>query len=1166
MRRASLSLLLVGLLSAASAGSDSAVSAAVEKRWPGSLELIRERVAEKPETKAKTGPAVDAALASAASFAAAESEGSAAAAKADSVRRFRAALEALGAERSRFLGGSGGLGVIARTVLGDAAFLEQLDGLRKLGIEPVDDAALREASARALQTFYKGRFEESRSDPDATAFVSDSGRRRRIRTTSAPRPPALDDAGKAPAAAVVPSGDEPAALRSPELAQAALAALKAAVSAVPLPASALGPAVDRLAAEIEREEKLIGASAAAVEWLNSSRDVQARDILRVFGRAAAEPASTRRAALAAALARAAALMDGSGEGREDARIRAELTTGGASSETRRKATVALLSLRDAHPAYFKARSAEAEYVRFNREHLADFPPGTRFSGAEMGMNPPPAAGWTSVEYEVAAGGRLVPTRVVSSDGSSRERGEASGTWIVRDKADRTTGWSLDAESFLGIADRAQRIRAIDSAARWLEAQGFKSGDQPGSSGALSSLLQDALSRRDAGVQAIRIYADKEKGLLSIDSDYQNGVKQKIARVEAAANGAAAGLALFERTVADPNDASTPSRKTMIYRGADQRELLTARVASNGDSAKRLVEGTVVESIPIAVHYGRDASGRWERDGATREFPQQKRVIHDSAGVVGGAGEVLGATGRGTTDLAASVLAASMALGISPGALTGNAPLVGDIQGDWFGRAKANFADNAFLASAGNYYAPGAYRDFKSALNVDDAKYVQNVRKELTDQGHPLLGAVVAAGVDTANGMVPMAAGLGAINFISPLGAAGDLAAKGVAVFWTAQASWSAGVSVKDFVHARRAYDERDPASVSDYYSAVENLTAQAEGVPVLMYGLHGGAAEEAEPRDGKVASEETAEAGGPRLEKLSIGDIGSQRLDSHPELLSKGRLRRLYEYHLQRRDIVAARVRDIVGRFAMAEPAEITSLVKGQEPSGTEPATFEKFVEGVTEKVDRKGYESLNRMTDMSRGRVNLDDFDAVKYFTLEAAKTESIADITLPADAPPDLIKQLGEILGKERVKMHKAANSDNARIHIDLIDRETNFVYELQIGTKEFNHLMQDYAVRVPKPLVPILEKIDPFGISNGLANFHLVFYDGLMALRAKRPAISDYPEMKEFMREMSAASRETGGLGAAGTKPADIKLLSAHARNLLESLYQRDPHMFDDLGHGG
>lgn len=862
MRRAPLGLLLVGLLAVASAAaadfaaSDPAASTVVERRWPGSLDLIGRRLAEKPDEISRTQPVVDAALRSAAAFAGAEAGAGAAAAKEESVRSFRAALAALGRSRSRFLGGSGGLGAIARSVLGDGEFLAQLDALKKIGLEPPDDAALREASARSLQTFYKGRFEDGRVGSGLNGPASAAPARRRVATAAAPKPLTPDGAAPPPVSAAAPN-EAAASAQSLELRRAALAALQAAAAAVPLPASALSPAVDRLMARVSRDAKLLGASSATVEWLGASKDPKARALLQSFLQAAALPDAARRAALAEALVQASELMDRSQEGREDARIRAVLLApDGAAPEARSEAARALLALRAADPGYFKAKASGLDFVRFNREHLADFPAGTRFSGFELGL-PPPGSGAASVEYEVTPDGRLAPARVVSSDGSARERGEAAGAWTIRDRSGRTTGWSLDAGSFLGIADSKARTEAVVAAARWLAAQGFKPGGRNGMADALASLLRDALEHPEPGVKALRIYADREMGLLSIESRLERGVKQRTARLESAANGLAEGLALFERTVADPSDASTPSRKAMVYRGADQRELLTEEIVSNGASKKRVYAGTIVESIPIAVRYRRNAEGRWERDGRTREFLEQRRVIHDSAGVIGGAAEVLGATGRGVTDLTGSALAASMALNLYPDRVLSGGALVAELQDDWFARAKTNFADNAFLSTAGNYYAPGAYRELKGALGVDDGKYVQNVRKELTDQGHPLLGAVAGAGVDVANGMVPMAAGLGAINAISPLGLAGEAASTGVNYVWTAQAAWGAGVSVKDFVRARRGYNGSDPASVADYYSAIENLGAQAGSVPVLMYGLHEAMQAHAKPVQAKGAAAAT---------------------------------------------------------------------------------------------------------------------------------------------------------------------------------------------------------------------------------------------------------------------------------------------------------------------
>jgi hypothetical protein len=1118
MRLAPLDLMLVSLLAAASpaAAQASARDAALEKHWPGARASVERRLAENPQELPRLRPPLESALDDAAAFAEDGDAGNAVAAEA-ATRDFRAALETLGSSRAGFLADSSGLGEIARSILGDAELQARLSA--DVGSEP-RTAGADLAGARALNEFYRGRFEDDRTAPDAGDADSNVGGHRRIRMSEPPRRPGRDQDGAAAALPPAAAALEWSAFIL-QLREAALAALQAAARAVVLPASALASAVDRWLAPVQRDVKLIAASRAAVEWLSRSGDPSSPALLRAFLLAADASGEARRASLWSALERT--MVSAKSSGAEAGGARAALA------------------------------AAELDYLSFVRGELGDFPVGTRFAGSELGLTPPAGSGVAAVEYEISADGRLAAWRVVSVDGSSRERGSVAGAWTIFDKTGRTSGWSLDAASYAAVANASERSAAVVAAARWLTGQGFKPGGAE-MSGELASLLQDAIAH--AGAAPLQIYADRTKELVVLDSPLGQGMRQSVARRVEGKGGSAAELAVFERSVGDPNDASTPWREAAAYRGAGEREWMTDKVVSNASSVRRVLTGVTVESVPVALHYVRGADGRWERDGLSRELDEKKRLLHSSAGLVGGAEQVVSATGRGVTDLAGAVMAASMALDLAPARLVANHGTAAELQADWLARAKANLADDAFLSSAGEYYAPGAYRRLKASLGVDDRKYIQNVRKELTEQGHPLLGAFVGAGVDTANGMFPMAAGLGAINAVSPLGLAGKVAADGVDIFWTGQALWSAGVSVKEYARARRAYDERNPASVASYYNSVEGLTNQAIAAPMLVEGLH---ESWKSPPWKEWVSAPVAES-----PSLSVGEIGSKSLASNPGLLSEGPLRELYDYNVARRDAVAALVRRMSEECGFHDPPDVASLIKGQEPSGAAAGAYESFREGVLEKVRRKGYATLNKMTDMARGRVSLRDFDAVERLTLQAARTQSISSISYPKGSPPEFVAELKRLIGPDKVVPHKAANKNNTRVHIDLLDPGTGFVYELQVGTKQYNDLMQDPLVRIPQPLVDVFATIDPHGVEGDLANFHLVQYDGIKVLMEKHPEIADLPEAKDFVERMDAASLEAGGLTANKYNPEEAPVLAQSAQHLLATLYQRDPGIFNDLGH--
>lgn len=843
------------------AAGDSFSSTLVEARWPGSLSMIEKALAGGPPEATKDRTAIDAALRAAESFISSEAlpPEDRARAKSEAARDFKLGLDALGPRGTAYLGRDGGLGVIAVDIVGPEGLLKAMS--RGETAEPESADAL---SMRAEALYKTGRYEEAnaaarqawelsgRRDERALVLVKFTDGRT-ARTVSAKEE--AGSSGKGAAAADSPAAvgasiftakaAKPERLPVPGLSEAGpksedlvpslteLMAKKAAydgwreaAAAAPMPVSGAQAAFDRSAAVIDRDLKLRQAAQSVVQWLEGSLDPQSRVLVEALN-------DPRRAALADAVSRAAAVMDRSESGREDLRVRSVLLNADAAPEDRADAARSLLALRGRDPSYFSAKAAGLDYIRFNREHLADFPEGTKFSGAELGMPVPPNSGLARIDYETTKDGRIVPARLVAEDGTARERGEVAGTWTIRAKDGKVTGWSLDAGAFVAMDDPKARGTAVAAAAQWLSGQGFKSAGRD-QSAATASMLGDLLGKPEAGIKGMQLYANRADGTIIADSYYDKGVKQRMARAEPGAE----GLALYERTVVDPNDQTTPWRKVMLYRGGDQRDLLTTKVDSNADSARRVVTGTSVEVIPIAVHYRRDSAGRWARDGKTEEFPEQRQVIHDSAGVLGGSGEVLGVAGRGATDLTASALAAGGALTLYPArAIPRAGNLVAEVQRDWFERAGVNFVNNAVSTDLGQSYGGDAYSGPKAAMNLDKSKYVQNVRQELTDQGQPLLGAVTGAGVSVANNMIPLIVGLGAVQQVAGLGITGRYAMEGVGLIMSGKGGWDFGVSVNEFSRARK-YDPRDPIAAAEYYSTVQNLAEQGLNLPLLLGGLN----------------------------------------------------------------------------------------------------------------------------------------------------------------------------------------------------------------------------------------------------------------------------------------------------------------------------------------
>lgn len=869
VRWAPLGLLVSTLLAGPARAAESPVAldppaaVALKKRWPVPLGLIQRRLDGSANDLLQDRTVVFSALRAAAVFAEAEGlpDAERGPAQAQAAREFRTEVDALGPRGVRLLARGGGLGQIAMDVLGAEAFLDVLDRLKA---DEADGQGF--IGARAAALYQAGRYKESAAaareawehsrhqDKEMFALLMLSeGRSTQAETQSenrgeiirpvqaavvsfgAPASPILTAKParpqvEIPGVASDADDEQVASLPSLQAEFAAYTGLREAVAASPLPVSAALPAFGRPLAVIVRDLKLRAAAQAASDWLSRREDAQVPALTR-------DLRGSSRTALVEALRRASMLMDRSESGVEDARIRAALLSDAPPAGLEQ----ALLSLRRSDAGYFAARAAALDYARFNREHLADFPPGTRFDGAELGLEPAPDAGIASMRYETTKDGRLIVASVTAADGSSRVRGSAAGTWVVRDRTGRLTGWSLDAGGLSAIADPHERAAGIGTVVRWLGTQGyFKADGKDDLAGVVSSVLQDLVAQARANGSHGQVFITKADGRIMMDVPLKQGSRQFVARFEPVLEEPKdlAIIALYERAVQEPDDTATPYRKMMVYRGARERELLTMKVDSNAGSARRILTGTSVEQVPVAVHYVRDEKGAWTRDGRVAEYRERRQVVHDSMGVVGGAGEVLGVAGRGLTDLTASALAAGGGLALYPARVLPKAgSVVAEVQQDWFERAGVNLVNNAVSTELGGLYGGEAYKGQKDALDLDEGKYVQNVRQELTAQGHPMLGAAAGAGVEVANNMLPLAVGVGALNQVARMGFAGELAVKGVGLALSWKGGWDYGVAINDLNRARERFDGNDPVALTDYYTSVQNFSEQTASLPLLLGGL-----------------------------------------------------------------------------------------------------------------------------------------------------------------------------------------------------------------------------------------------------------------------------------------------------------------------------------------
>jgi len=174
--------------------------------------------------------------------------------------------------------------------------------------------------------------------------------------------------------------------------------------------------------------------------------------------------------------------------------------------------------------------------------------------------------------------------------------------------------------------------------------------------------------------------------------------------------------------------------------------------------------------------------------------------------------------------------------------------------------------------------------------------------------------------------------------------------------------------------------------------------------------------------------------------------------------------------------------------------------IKGQK-SGAE-ATQERFVAGVMEKNKRNAYGSVGEMTDMTRGRFDLDSANDVE----SAGKL---------------LKKKLDATVGPENVDF-KGPRKDYKRYHILARDPETGIWHEFQVGTKATTDFVEGMNVRLPA------------GVKlHGEPNFHVVMYDTLgnihkSKIRQRLGLPDDFADsigLSSLEKRYNALMRETG-----------------------------------------
>jgi hypothetical protein len=196
------------------------------------------------------------------------------------------------------------------------------------------------------------------------------------------------------------------------------------------------------------------------------------------------------------------------------------------------------------------------------------------------------------------------------------------------------------------------------------------------------------------------------------------------------------------------------------------------------------------------------------------------------------------------------------------------------------------------------------------------------------------------------------------------------------------------------------------------------------------------------------------------------------------------------------------------------------------------------FTTKVIEKIlGRKDYKSVAEMTDMIRGRVNVDD--------------------------PADVARVVQAIMGQAEVSV-KSVKEPSARVgvedgyprfHIDVIDPDTGIVHEWQIGTKQTTKLFQDPG-------------IDPAGldIAPENTNIHDIEYDIFKSIdepgskrspqeQAELKALAAEFGIAKFRKKVAELAARTGNEKVPPDElEAQIKELHAEAGRILKGLIDR------------
>ncbi|MBI5883228.1 MAG: hypothetical protein HZB91_08995 [Elusimicrobia bacterium] len=334
-----------------------------------------------------------------------------------------------------------------------------------------------------------------------------------------------------------------------------------------------------------------------------------------------------------------------------------------------------------------------------------------------------------------------------------------------------------------------------------------------------------------------------------------------------------------------------------------------------------------------------------------------------------------------------------------------------------------------------------------------------------------------------------------------------------------------------------------------------------------------------------VPPAETASTQPGRHDILDNPGLVKVRRDSTGKIIkvevSETAVTQAFEIAKRTRDNQRVAAEGILRRTGIAK-GEVSSVTKGQHPDGLIEPQLRDFKAGVDEKFTRKNgegknYDTLNKMTDMSRGRISVDSFGEVQRVVIEMLKPENagalrVKSITYPRDTPPQLVAQMKAACPGCDIQPN-TKQPNYPRIHLDVLDPATGMVHEWQVGTKAYNELQQVHNIdisRLPPEIQGRLASLDPFGVKDGKAYFHLLEYD-LFALNIekKHPQIAKRFGVDRFLEEFNNSARATNGwtTDASGKPLRNTKStpeLGKWAQDILQDLAKEQPGLFDHLGH--